>query len=185
METDNSPLLDQKGVKYVQHVVLSLLYYTRAINNTMLPTLNTFGSEQAKPAKQTEQKYHRLLNYASMYPDASIRYHASDIVLHVESDAAYLVMSKARSRIDGYHQLLDYPTKQGSINGPLHIEMQNNTKCSGFRSRSRNMRSISQCTDHYSNKIYITLSRPSKQTMPQCMASSTTISIFKHPHNGT
>ena len=89
--------------------------------------LNTIWSEQAKPTKQTEQKCQRLLDYATTYPDASIRYHASDMVLHVDSDAAYLVMPKARSRIAGYYQLLDYPTKQGDINGPLHIE------CKTFR----------------------------------------------------
>ena len=88
----------------------------------MLPALNTIGTEQAKRTKQTEQKCHRLLDYAATYPNAFIRYHASDMVLHVDSDAAYLVMPKARSRIAGYYQLLNYPTKQGDLNGPLHIE---------------------------------------------------------------
>ena len=60
----------------------------------MLPALNTIGSEQAKPTKQIEQKWYRLLDYAATYPDASIRYHASDIVLYVNFDAVYLVMPK-------------------------------------------------------------------------------------------
>ena len=120
--TRTSPLLDKNGIKFVQQVVGSLLYYARAIDGSMLPALNTIGTEQAKPTKQTEQKCHRLLDYAATYPDAFIRYHASDMVLHVDSDAAYLVMPKARSRIAGYYQLLNYPTKQGDLNGPLHIE---------------------------------------------------------------
>ena len=88
----------------------------------MLTALNTIGSEQAKPTKQTELKCKRLLDYAATYQNASIRYHASDMVLHVDSDAVYLVMPQARSRIAGYYQLLDYPTREGAINGPLLIE---------------------------------------------------------------
>ena len=102
LELDTSPLLDQKGITYAQQMVGSLLYYARAIDGTMLPALNTIDSEQAKPTKQTEQKYYRLLDYAATYPNASIRYHASDMVLHVHLDAAYLVMPKARSRIADY-----------------------------------------------------------------------------------
>ena len=122
LEPDTSPLLDKKGIKYVQQVVGSLLYYARALDGTMLPTLNIIGSEQASPTKQTEQKCKRLLDYAATYSSAFLRYRASNMVLHVDSDAAYLVMPKARSRIAGYYHLLDYPTKQGDINGPLHIE---------------------------------------------------------------
>ena len=122
LEPDTSPLLDNQGIKYVQQVVGSLLYYARAIDGSMLTALNTIGSEQAKPTKQTELKCKRLLDYAATYQNAYIRYHASDMVLHVDSDAAYLVMPQARSRIAGYYQLLDYPTREGAINGPLLIE---------------------------------------------------------------
>ena len=118
----DSPLLDKKGIKYVQQVVGSLLYYARALDGTMLPALNTIGSEQAKPTEHTKHKCKRLLDYAATYPNAYIRYHASDMVLHVDTDAAYLVLPKARSRVAGYYQLLDYPTNQDSINGPLLIE---------------------------------------------------------------
>ena len=77
MEPDTSPLLDKKDIKYVQHVVGSLFYYALVIDGTMLPVLNTIGSEQAKPTKQTKQKCSRLLDYAATYPDTFIRYHAS------------------------------------------------------------------------------------------------------------
>ena len=121
-EQDNGPILDIKDTKFVQQVVGSLLYYARALDGTMLPALNTIGSEQAKHTQQTMQKCKRLLDYAATYQNAFIRYHASDMVLHVDSDAAYLVLPKARSRIAGYYQLTDYPTKDNSINGPILIE---------------------------------------------------------------
>ena len=53
LEPDTSPLIDKQGIKYVKQVVDSLLYYARAIDGTMLTSLNTIGSEQAKPTKQT------------------------------------------------------------------------------------------------------------------------------------
>ena len=45
------------------------------------------------------------MDYIATYPDVSIRYYASDMQLHVDSDAAYLVLPKACSRFDGYFQL--------------------------------------------------------------------------------
>ena len=58
---------------------------------------------------KTEQKYHRMLDYAATYPNAFIRYYASEMILHVDSDAAYNVMPKARSRIAGYYYLAVKP----------------------------------------------------------------------------
>ena len=40
---DTSPFLSNKETKYVQQVVGTFLYYTRALDSTMLPALNTIG----------------------------------------------------------------------------------------------------------------------------------------------
>ena len=42
-----------------------------------------------------------LLNYASTHPNAEIIYRASDMILHIDSDAAYLVAPEAQSRTGG------------------------------------------------------------------------------------
>ena len=68
-----------------------------------------------------------LLDYAHTYPDPKIRYHASDMCLHIDSDAAYLVQPKARSRVAGHYYLSDrMPTHDKKPdpkpNGPLHTE---------------------------------------------------------------
>ena len=39
-DLDETPLLPAKEIKYVQRAVGTFLYYIRAINNTILPTLN-------------------------------------------------------------------------------------------------------------------------------------------------
>ena len=41
------------------------------------------------------------MDYLYTYPEAYICYYASNMVLHVYSDAAYLVAPKARSRVSG------------------------------------------------------------------------------------
>jgi hypothetical protein len=50
-----------------------------------------------------------LLNYAVTYSTAIIRYHASDMVLHIDSDAAYLVLPNARIRYAGHYFMSDHP----------------------------------------------------------------------------
>ena len=57
----------------------------------MLSTLNNIESLQDTPTKKMEQKYYCVIDYAEMYPNTFIRYHASDMILHMDSDAAYLV----------------------------------------------------------------------------------------------
>ena len=88
----------------VQSVIGSLLYYTRAVDPTFLPTLNQLSTEQANPTTKNLKKIQKLLDFAATYPNAILRFHASDMVLHVDSDAAYHVMPGTRSRITGHFQ---------------------------------------------------------------------------------
>ena len=64
------------------------------------------------------------MEYLHTYTDAYVQYHASGMVLHVDSDAAYLVAPKARSRIAGYFYLAEHPnvTKRPKLNGAILVE---------------------------------------------------------------
>ena len=86
---DTTPLLNKKGIKRVQRIVGIFLYYGRAIDNTILPTLNEISASQAAPTENTNGKIKMLLDYLSTYSNAKIRYTASDMILHVDSDAAF------------------------------------------------------------------------------------------------
>ena len=99
--SDTSAPLDAAGLTRLQEVVGTLLYYARALDSTMLVALGTIASAQAKGTEQTADAVTQLLNYAATHPDAIVRYHASDMQLHVHSDASYLSESKARSRAGG------------------------------------------------------------------------------------
>ena len=120
--------LDKKGTKYIQSGVGSILYYARAVDPTMLPSLNKIGTTQAKPTKLTKEKLEMPLDYAATYPNAKIRYYASGMILWIESDAAYLVLPNARSRYAGHFYLSTLPPKgnltsyKPPTNGPIHTE---------------------------------------------------------------
>ncbi len=67
-----------------------------------------------------------LLDYLATHPDATIRYYASDMILAICSDAAYLVLPNARSRAAGHFFLTDLPgaasnPPQPKPNGPIHV----------------------------------------------------------------
>ena len=121
---DTSPLLSPLETKYIQSVTGSHLYYGRAIDSTILPALNEIASEQAQPTQQTKQKAQRLMDYVNTYPNTYIRYYASNMILHIDSDAAYLVAPKARSRIAGYYYFSNHPSKNTTtrLNGAIHVE---------------------------------------------------------------
>jgi hypothetical protein len=128
---DESPLLPATDIKRIQKIVGTLLYYGRAIDNTMLVSLNTLAAEQSKGTENTAKAIVHLLNYCATHPDAVIKYHASDMVLHIDSDASYLSLPKARSRVGGHHYLSDRstndhqaPTHSPTPNGVVHVVCQ-------------------------------------------------------------
>ena len=88
----------------------------------MLVILNNLSSQQAHPTLKTKQKLQQLMDYANTYPDVTVRFYASDIQLYIDTDAAYLVLPKARSRVAGYFRLLKHNPSPSLDNGPILIE---------------------------------------------------------------
>ena len=65
-----------------------------------------------------------LLDYLVTHPDAKVRFYATDMHLYLESDAAYLVLLRARSRCAVYYYLgdrLKSSTNKPEINGAVHV----------------------------------------------------------------
>ena len=104
-EPYNSPFLSPSGKTRVQQIVGTFLFYARAIDNTMLPALNSLSASQSKPTASTNQDITQMLDYAVTHPDATIRYTGSDMVLHAHSDASFLCEPNAKSRIGGFYFL--------------------------------------------------------------------------------
>ena len=68
-----------------------------------------------------------FLDYAATNPSAIIQYKASDMILHIESDASYLSEPRASSHTGGHYYLSSLPTDQKKSpnlpspeNGPIH-----------------------------------------------------------------
>ena len=123
-ESDLSPLLDKLGIKRVQQVSGIFLYYGRAVDQTIIVALNEISNNQANPTVKTEKACDMLLDYLATHPDATIRYHASDMILYVISDAAYLVLPQARSRAAGLFFLSNKNTSSPPTpkpNGAVHV----------------------------------------------------------------
>jgi hypothetical protein len=130
-DSDNSPPLDSTELTRLQTIVGTFLYYARAVDNTMLVALGTLASQQNNGTAATTIAITQLLNYAASHPDATLRYHASGMILHVHSDASYLSEKNARSRAGGHFFLsspladpLTAPAPDSPpppLNGAVHV----------------------------------------------------------------
>jgi hypothetical protein len=81
---DTSEPLPASGKKRVQQIVGSFLYYGRAVDITILKTLNTLSRQQSKPTVTTAKHTDHLLNYLATHPLAVMRYYASDMILQIQ-----------------------------------------------------------------------------------------------------
>ncbi len=99
---DPSILLDKEGQKYIQATTRTLLYYSHAVDSTMLVALNAIAMQQASPTQKTMERVKQLLDYCASQEEAVSTYHASDMVLAIHSDAGYLNASKLQSRAGGH-----------------------------------------------------------------------------------
>jgi hypothetical protein len=130
-DPDHTPLLDLSDTKRVQEILGTLLYYARAVDPTLLVAIGSLAQQQAKPTMATMKGIVQLLDYCATHPDSVVRFIASDMILHVESDASYLSEPKATSRAAGYHYLSsrlpndqiapDPDDPSPPFNGPVNI----------------------------------------------------------------
>jgi hypothetical protein len=115
---DETPPLTAKQRLTIQKVTGSVLYYARAVDPTVLIPRNDIATEQTKATEKTQVATNQLLDYLATHPDATIRYHASDMILHIHSDALYLSVLHARSCIDGLF-FRQHTPEQEKLNGSI------------------------------------------------------------------
>jgi hypothetical protein len=113
---DETPPLTAKQRLTIQKVTRSVLYYARAVDLTVLMPLNDIATEQTKATEKTQAATNQMLDYLATHPDAAIRYHASNMILHIHSDASYLLVSNARSRLGGLFFLGNKSPEQDTLN---------------------------------------------------------------------
>jgi hypothetical protein len=82
---DETPPLTAKQCLTIQKVTGLVLYYVQAVDPTVLMPLNEIATEQTKATEKTQATTNQLLDYLATHPDATIRFHASDMILHIHS----------------------------------------------------------------------------------------------------
>jgi hypothetical protein len=104
-EETTSPTLSDKDVNKLQQLTGTLLYYARAVDPILIMPINVLASEQSNATEITAEKVIKLLNYCNTHPETKISYHASDMILHIHSDASYLSENEAKSRAGGFFNM--------------------------------------------------------------------------------
>ena len=74
--------------------------------------------QQATATEATNDAIHQLLDYVATYPADGITFQSSDMVLSAHSDAAYLKVSKTRSR-SGAHIMMSEDVPVPKYNRPV------------------------------------------------------------------
>ena len=95
---DTSEKCNETDTTLVQQIAGSMLYYAIGIDATMRPAIDHIAMEQANPTKNTLDNCYRLLHYAATFPNATITYKPSDMILIANGDASYNSETNARSR---------------------------------------------------------------------------------------
>ena len=92
--------------------------------------------------------FHRLLDYDSTFKNVKLQFVASNMILHVDSEAVYLVQDGTRSLIAGHYILISHlspapqiPRKPPKTNS---YWMQDPTNCSRVSNSSWNWRVVLQ-----------------------------------------
>ena len=118
---DDSPVLPPKTGRLVHQIDGNLLYYTIAVDVTMLVDLSSIALTQYKGTNKTYDETLWFLNYVATHLDATISYSTSYIILHVHSDASYLSKPKSGSRTGSHYFLSSRSTDSSKpLTSPPH-----------------------------------------------------------------
>ena len=118
---DTTAHLPMHEIKRLQQIIGTFLFYGHAVDPTLLTALSELSSAQATATAATKRACHQFLDYCATHPASTIRYHASDMVLKLQSDSSYLNAIGARSRQVG-HFFLGNKSDPDILNGAiLHL----------------------------------------------------------------
>ena len=77
------------------------MYYARAVDMTILMALIAIAVEQNTATDKTMKRCIQLLDYLASNAYAKVRFHASNMIMNIHSDASYLSETKAQRRACG------------------------------------------------------------------------------------
>ena len=98
---DDSAKLSPQAIKQLQQIEGTFLFYSRAVDPTMLTALSIIAKEQTQGTRTTKEKAEHFLTYAATHPNATIKYYKSDMILKIHSNASYLSKQQGQSHAGG------------------------------------------------------------------------------------
>ena len=102
-----------------------------AVNNKLLVTLSAIAVRQSKAMVATGQAVNLLLDYIATYPNDSIIYQASNMILYAHSDVEFLNKTQAWCQA-GVHIFLLENVPFPCLNGAVLSIAQNYQSCYGI-----------------------------------------------------
>ena len=115
---DESPLLDATGIKLLQSIVGVMLYAARAVDAMKLLPCSHLASSQPNPTENDLAAAQHLLRNAATFPNPTLVFRPSDMILRIIGDASFNSEKGARSRV-GIYCHLGNATDDIFINGPI------------------------------------------------------------------
>ena len=79
------PILEEHNLR-IQKMVGNFLYYTLAVECTMLPYLNSIAEQHTQQTQNNESAISHFLDYATTNPNAVVKFRANDMVIHINRD---------------------------------------------------------------------------------------------------
>jgi hypothetical protein len=84
--------------------------------------INVLASEQSNAAEVTADKVIKLIYYCNTHPETKVCCHASDMILHIHSDASYLSENESKIRAGGFFYMgSNNKTDKKLTNGAIFI----------------------------------------------------------------
>jgi hypothetical protein len=121
-EIEDIPPLSPSCITYVQQLGGTPIYYARASYPLLFIPVNVLASEQTKATAETADKIVNLLNYYTTHLESKLRYHASNMILNIRSDASYISERKAKIRASGlFYMGSNIDTANRLANGAILI----------------------------------------------------------------
>ena len=117
--SDDTAKLSPQAIKHLQQIVGTFLFYSRAVDPTMLTALSIIATEQTQGTQTTKEKAEHFLNYATMHPNATIKFYKSDMILKIHSGTSYLSERQGRSYAGGHFYLGNREDTTDPPNGPI------------------------------------------------------------------
>jgi hypothetical protein len=102
VETNTTSPLSPVELKRVQDIVGTLLYYTQAVNPTLLAALSTIAAQQSNGTQAVANACNQLLDYDATHTNAGLWYNACDMILAVHTDVSYLSKAGGKNFAAGH-----------------------------------------------------------------------------------